>query len=256
MKWTSGLHNNRSANQWGGGALGHLVELSHCYSRGQTKSTNKNGNSLMVKKVTGKHADMLRKGSGQISAKSHKPLWRKCPYKKIIPEILASTPKSARKNMKNSAIASFHGEQSAHQFSKQVISQFSWKKMLNIDPNWRFDVMSCWHALHKQGMSSAIHLLSCGNTGNWQGKLLLMLSLYFLISFWPILITSTNFSWFFSHFNLFFIPNVAVFRSKILATRIYRGKNFGGVFFGVFCKLEQESKKIGAVDTLFTEIPN
>jgi len=41
-------------------------------------------------------------------------LWRKCPYKEIIPEILASTPKSAGKNMKNSAIASFHGEQSAH----------------------------------------------------------------------------------------------------------------------------------------------
>jgi len=36
------------------------------------------------------------------------------------PEILAGTPKSAEKNMKNSAIASFQGEQSAHQVSKQV----------------------------------------------------------------------------------------------------------------------------------------
>ena len=83
-------------------------------------------------------------------------------YKEIIPEILASTPKSARKNMKNSTIAFFHREQSAHQFSKQVIGQFPWKKMLNIDPNRRFDVTSRWHALHKQGVSSAIHLLSCG----------------------------------------------------------------------------------------------
>jgi len=112
------------------------------YSRGQAKSTNKNGNPLMAEKVTGKRADMLREASGQISAKSHEPLWRKCPYKEIIPEILASTPKSARKNMKNSAIASFHGEQSAHQFSKQVIGPFSRKKMLNIDLNQRFDVTS------------------------------------------------------------------------------------------------------------------
>jgi len=96
----------------------------------------------MAEKVTEKCADMLREASGQISAKSHKSLWRKCPYKEIIPEILASTPKSARKNMKNSTIASFHGEQSAHQFSKQVIGWFSWKKMLNIDPNQRFDVTS------------------------------------------------------------------------------------------------------------------
>ena len=120
----------------------------------------------MAQKVIGKRADMLREASGQISAKSHEPLWRKCPYKEIIPEILAGTPKSARKNMKNSAIASFHGEQSAHQFSKQVIGRFPRKKMLNIDPNRRFDVTSRRHALHKQGVSSAIHLLSCGNTGN------------------------------------------------------------------------------------------
>jgi hypothetical protein len=58
----------------------------------------------MAEKVTGKRTDMLREASGQISAKSHEPLWR-------IPEILAGTPKSAGKNMKNSAIASFHGEQ-------------------------------------------------------------------------------------------------------------------------------------------------
>jgi hypothetical protein len=62
-------------------------------------------------------------------------LWRKCPYKEIVPEILTATPKSAGKNMKNCAIASFHEEQSDHQFSKQVIDRFSRKKMLNIDPN-------------------------------------------------------------------------------------------------------------------------
>jgi hypothetical protein len=105
------------------------------YSRGQAKPTNKNGNSLMAEKVTGKHADMLKEASGQISAKSHESLWRKCPYKEIVPEILTATPKSAGKNMKNCAIASFHEEQSAHQFSKQVIDRFSRKKMLNIDPN-------------------------------------------------------------------------------------------------------------------------
>jgi len=47
-----------------------------------------------------------------------------------------------------------------------------------------------------------------------------------------------------------------VLRSKILATLIYRGKNFGGVFFDVFCKLEQESKKIMTVGALFAEIPH
>jgi len=129
--------------RWGGigGEIFHIWE-GMIYSRGQAKSTNKNGNSLMAEKVTGKCADMLREASGQISAKSHESLWRKCPYKEIIPEILASTPKSVGKNMKNNAIASFHGEQSAHQFSKQVIGWFSWKKMLNIDPNRRFDVTS------------------------------------------------------------------------------------------------------------------
>jgi len=103
------------------------------YSRGQAKPTNKNGNSLMAEKVTGKRADTLKEASGQISAKSHEPLWRKCPYKEIVPEILAGTPKSAGKNMKNSAIASFRAEQSAHQFSKQANGRFSRKKMLNID---------------------------------------------------------------------------------------------------------------------------
>jgi len=50
---------------------------------------------------------------------------------------LTATPKSAEKNMKNSAIASFHGEQSAHQaqVSKQVIDRFSREKMPNIGPN-------------------------------------------------------------------------------------------------------------------------
>ena len=97
----------------------------------------------MAVQVTGKRADMLREASGQISAESHDPLWRKCPYKEIIPEILAGTLKNAGKNMKNSAIASFQGEQSAHQFSKQVIGRFSREKMLNVDPNGRFDVTSC-----------------------------------------------------------------------------------------------------------------
>jgi len=87
----------------------------------------------MAEKVTRKHADILREASGQISAKSHEPLWRKCPYIEIVPEILAGTPKSAGKIMKNSAIASFHAEQSDHQFSKQANGRFSRKKMLNID---------------------------------------------------------------------------------------------------------------------------
>ena len=78
------------------------------YSRGQAKPTNKNGNSLMAEKVTGKHADMLREASGKISAKSHEPLRRKCPYTEIVPKILTAIPKSAEKNMENSAIASFH----------------------------------------------------------------------------------------------------------------------------------------------------
>ena len=55
---------------------------------------------------------------------------------------------------------------------------------------------------------------------------------------------------------MFFTPDVAVFRSKILATPISRGKNFGGAFFDAFRKSEPESENILAVDTLFTEIPN
>jgi hypothetical protein len=39
----------------------HLAGLHNYYSRGQAKPTNKNGNSLMAEKVTGKHADMLNK---------------------------------------------------------------------------------------------------------------------------------------------------------------------------------------------------
>jgi hypothetical protein len=89
----------------------------------------------MAEKMPRKHADMLREASGQISVKLHEPLWRKCPYTEMVPKILAGTPKSAGKNMKNSKITSFHGEQSAHQVSKPVIDWFSWKKMPNIDPN-------------------------------------------------------------------------------------------------------------------------
>jgi len=89
-------------------------------------------------KVAGKRADTLREASGQFSPKSHEPLSRKCPYTKIVPENMADPPKSAGKNMENSAIASFHGEQSVHQVSKQVIEQFSRKKMPNIDLIWVF----------------------------------------------------------------------------------------------------------------------
>ena len=103
------------------------------YSRGQAKPTNKNGNLVMREKVTGKRADTLREASGQISARSNEPLSRKCLYKEIVPEILAGTPKSAGKNTENSAIASFHGERSVHQVSKQDIERFSRKKILNID---------------------------------------------------------------------------------------------------------------------------
>ena len=109
-----------------------LVEI---YSRGQAKPTNKNGKFLMSEKVTGKRADISREASGQISAPSYEPLSRKCPYKEIVPEILAGTPKSARKNTENCAIASFYGEQSVHQVSKQDNERFSRKKILNIDPN-------------------------------------------------------------------------------------------------------------------------
>jgi len=89
----------------------------------------------MAGKVAGKRADTSREASGQISAKSHEPLWRKCQNTEIVLKFLAGTPKSAKKNMKNSAIASFHGEQSAHQVSKQDIEWFSREKMPNIDPN-------------------------------------------------------------------------------------------------------------------------
>jgi hypothetical protein len=99
--------------------------MSELYSRGQAKPTNKNGNTLMAEKMPRRCADMLREASGQISVKLYKPLWRKCPYTEIVPKILARTPKSAEKNMKNSAIASFHGEQSAHQVLKPLINRFS-----------------------------------------------------------------------------------------------------------------------------------
>jgi hypothetical protein len=89
----------------------------------------------MAEKMPRKRADMLREASGQISVKLYEPLWRKCPYTEIVPQILAGTPKSAEKNMENSAIASFHGEHSAHQVSKPVIDRFSLKKIPNIDPN-------------------------------------------------------------------------------------------------------------------------
>jgi hypothetical protein len=74
----------------------------------------------MGEKMPGKRADMLREASGQISVKLYEPLWRNCPFTEIVPKILAGTPKSAEKNMKNSAIASFHGDRSAYQVSKPV----------------------------------------------------------------------------------------------------------------------------------------
>jgi hypothetical protein len=53
------------------------------YSRGQAKHANKNGNSVMRSKATGKRADILREASGQVSHKfdkSHElPLSRKYP---------------------------------------------------------------------------------------------------------------------------------------------------------------------------------
>ena len=67
----------------------------------------------MSEKVTGKRADISREASGQISAPCYEPLSRECLYKEIGPEIMAGTPKSAGKNMENSAMASFHGEESA-----------------------------------------------------------------------------------------------------------------------------------------------
>jgi hypothetical protein len=57
----------------------------------------------------------------------------KCPCTEIVP--MAGIPRSVEKKMKNSAITSFHGEQSVHQVRKQVIKWFSWKKMPDIDSN-------------------------------------------------------------------------------------------------------------------------
>jgi len=85
----------------------YRVANSLPYSRGQAKPTNKNGNLVMGEKVARKRADTLREASGQFSPKSHEPLSRKCPYTKIVPENMADPPKSAGKNMENSA--SFHG---------------------------------------------------------------------------------------------------------------------------------------------------
>jgi hypothetical protein len=48
----------------------------------------------------------------------------------------------------------------------------------------------------------------------------------------------------------------AVFLSKILALPISHGKNFGGVFFDIFRKLEQESEKIVTIDTFLAGIPD
>ena len=113
-------------------AIMHINNLQKWYSCGQPKPTNINGNSLMAGKVAVKCADMSREASGQIPAMSHKPLWRKCQNTEIVPKFLASTPKSAGKNMKNSTITSFHGEQSAHQVLKQDVKCFSWKKSLTL----------------------------------------------------------------------------------------------------------------------------
>ena len=86
----------------------------------------------MSEKVTGKCADISREPSGQISAPSYEPLSRKCLYKEIVPEFLAGTSKSARKNMENCAIASFHGEESVHQVSKQNIERLNPEPKLGI----------------------------------------------------------------------------------------------------------------------------
>ena len=95
----------------------------------------------MSEKVTGTCAGILREASGQISGLYYERLLRKCLYKEIVPEILAGTRKSARKNTKNSAIASFHGEESAHQVSKQDMERFSPKEFPNIDQNWAFTLV-------------------------------------------------------------------------------------------------------------------
>jgi hypothetical protein len=51
----------------------------------------------MAERVPGKHANILRETSGQVSAKYHELLWRTCSHTEIVPKILASTPKSAKK---------------------------------------------------------------------------------------------------------------------------------------------------------------
>jgi len=85
----------------------------------------------MAGKVAEKYTDTSKEALAKFQ-----PLCRKSGNIEIVPKILTNTPKSAEKNMKNSAITSFHGEQSAHPVSKQDIEWFSWKKMPNIDPNW------------------------------------------------------------------------------------------------------------------------
>ena len=68
------------------------------YSLGQVNPTNKNGNYLMAKKMTGKHTDRLRQAHGQFLSQSHEPFLRKCLYKKSDPEILTTTPKKTQKS--------------------------------------------------------------------------------------------------------------------------------------------------------------
>jgi hypothetical protein len=60
----------------------------------------------------------------------------------------------------------------------------------------------------------------------------------------------------FQPFSSFLTSDVAYFGSKNLAVPISCGKNFGGVFFDIFRKSEQESEKISTVDALVAEIPN
>lgn len=82
---------------------------------------------------------------------------------------LTSTPKSAEKNMKNSTIAFFHREQSAHQFRNKPSSSSHGKKCSTLRHLVRFGVACI------QG-TSAIPLLGFGNAG----KTLSIRSLYFL----------------------------------------------------------------------------
>jgi hypothetical protein len=90
----------------------------------------------MSEKVTGKRADISREASGQISAPSYEPLLRKYPYKEIVPEILAGTPKNARKIRKIAQSLPFMESNMSIKFRNKITSgSHGKKKILNIDPN-------------------------------------------------------------------------------------------------------------------------